>query len=74
MAELDNSNVWNARQRRSARGALGATLLAIFLISLTSGRDWTVALIHTLVMAVVIVPSIRILLGKGLWRSLWRND
>ena len=72
MPTSDNPDVPDARMRRSARWALGAGILAVFTISLTSNRgDWARSLLHALLFAVLILVGARFSIGKTLWKLLF---
>jgi hypothetical protein len=69
---MDNSDVPDARMRRSARWALGAGVLATFIIGLIyNSGDWALSFVHALLLMVVVVVGARVALGRIIWKLLF---
>jgi hypothetical protein len=72
MSTSEKSGVPDASMRRSARLAVGAGVLAIFILGVSYNRgDWALSLVHTFLFTLVVLVGARIALGKMLWKLLF---
>ena len=71
MPSSDNSDVPDARMRRSARFAVCAGVLAIFIIGFHSSGDWARSLFQALTLMVIVLLGARVAFGKSIWKLLY---